>query len=82
MILRLGYEIEFKIPAPAAMVALLSVHPFRVVDLRAADELHITPAVQTESFIDSFGNRCSRFVAPNGALRMTNSNLDLRLRRA
>jgi transglutaminase-like putative cysteine protease len=75
MILRLGSEIDFEIPAPVAMVALLSVHPSRVVDLRAADELRITPALQTESFIDSFGNRCSRFVAPKGALRLTNSTL-------
>lgn len=48
MILRLGYEIEFEIPPPVAMVALLTVHPSRVVDLRAADKLHITPTLQTE----------------------------------
>lgn len=75
MILRLGYEIQFEIPAPVAMVALLSVHPSRVVDLRAPDEVHTEPSLQMEGFIDSFGNRCSRFVAQKGALRLSNSTL-------
>jgi transglutaminase-like putative cysteine protease len=75
MILRLGYEIEFEILAPVAMVALLNVHPSRVADLRVADKIHATPEVQMDSFIDSFGNRCSRFVAPQGKLRLTNSTL-------
>jgi transglutaminase-like putative cysteine protease len=73
MILRLGYEIEFEIPAPVAMVALLNVHPSRVADLRAPDELIVDPATPVESFLDSFGNRCTRFVAQQGALRLSNS---------
>jgi transglutaminase-like putative cysteine protease len=57
------------------MVALLSVHPSRAADLRAPDEVHAQPELQMESFIDSFGNRCSRFVAQKGALRLSNSTL-------
>ena len=75
MILRIGYDIQFEIPAPVTMVALLNVHPSRVADLRAPDELHSDPALHIESFPDSFGNRCSRFVAPQGALRLSNSTL-------
>ena len=75
MILRLGYDIEFEIPAPVAMVALLNVHPSRVADLRAPDELCVEPAAPVESFIDNFGNRCSRFLAQQGALRLSNSTL-------
>ena len=66
MILRLGYSIEFEIPAPVAMVALLNVHPSRSADLRAPDELNLDPPVPAETFIDSFGNRCARFVAQAG----------------
>src|SRR5271165_512332 len=73
MILRLGYEIEFEIPAPVAMVALLNVHPSRVADLRAPDELCVEPAAPVESFVDSFGNRCARLVAQAGALRLSTS---------
>ena len=40
MILRLGYDIQFEIvPASVPMVALLNVHPSRIADLRAPDEL-------------------------------------------
>jgi transglutaminase-like putative cysteine protease len=75
MILRLGYDIQFDIPSPVAMVALLNVHPSRVADLRAPDEISLEPASQVESYIDSFGNRCTRFVAQAGVLRLSNSTL-------
>jgi transglutaminase-like putative cysteine protease len=75
MILRLGYDIQFDIPSPVAIVALLNVHPSRVADLRAPDEVSVEPAAQTESYIDSFGNRCARFVAQAGTLRLSNSTL-------
>jgi transglutaminase-like putative cysteine protease len=75
MILRLGYDIQFEIPATIAMVTLLNVHPSRVEDLRAPDELCVEPAGRMESYIDRFGNRCNRFVAQAGALRLSNSTL-------
>jgi transglutaminase-like putative cysteine protease len=75
MILRLGYDIQFEFPAQAAMVALLHVHPSREADLRAPDEMRVEPRLKTESFIDTFGNRCTRFLAPMGALRLSNSTL-------
>ena len=73
MIIRLGYDIQFDIPAPVEMVALLNVHPSRVPDLREPDELCIEPATPLDCFIDSFGNRCTRFLAPQGILRLSNS---------
>lgn len=73
--LRLGYDIHFEIPAPVAMVALLNVHPSRAADLRTPDEVQIEPALPIESFLDSFGNRCTRFLAPKGTLRLHNETL-------
>jgi transglutaminase-like putative cysteine protease len=73
MILRLGYDIQFEIPAPVAIVALLNVHPSRAADLRAPDQLQLDPAIPSESYIDSYGNHCVRFFAPQGLLRLTNS---------
>ena len=75
MLIRLGYEIDFEIPAPVAMVAILSVHPSRVEDLRAPDELHTEPEIPVTSYYDKFGNRCFRFVAPQGTFRMRNATL-------
>ena len=57
------------------MVTLLSVHPSRMADLRAPDQLCIEPSVPIDAFLDSFGNRCNRFVAPQGTLRLSNSTL-------
>jgi transglutaminase-like putative cysteine protease len=75
MLIRLGYDIQFEIPAPVAMVALLNVHPSRTHNLLEPDELHVEPHIPITSYIDSFGNRCARFVAPQGHLRLSNSTL-------
>jgi transglutaminase-like putative cysteine protease len=75
MILRLGYDIQFDLPYPITVVAMLNVHPSRVADLRAPDEVSVEPGTPTESYIDTFGNRCTRFFAQSGALRLSNSTL-------
>jgi transglutaminase-like putative cysteine protease len=75
MILRLGYDIQFQIPSPVTMVAMLNVHPTRAADLRALDELQVAPGTYVESFLDTFGNRCARFVAQPGTLRLSNMTL-------
>jgi hypothetical protein len=60
MLIRLGYDIQFELPAAVAMVALLNVHPLRAHDLLEPDELTIEPNIPVTNYIDSFGNRCSR----------------------
>jgi transglutaminase-like putative cysteine protease len=75
LLIRLGYDIQFEIPATVAMVALLNVHPSRVPDLLEPDELQIEPRLDVTNYIDSFGNRCSRFVAPPGHLRLSCTTL-------
>ena len=75
MLIRLAYDIQFDNPAEVAMVTLLSVHPSRVADLVEPDELHVEPNIPVTSYIDSFGNRCTRFVAPAGPLRLKSTTL-------
>lgn len=58
-----------------AVVAVVNVHPSRAKDLLEPDEVQIFPAVTREDFLDSFGNRCVRFEAPGGTLRLHNSTL-------
>jgi transglutaminase-like putative cysteine protease len=77
MLIRLGYDIQFQLPSEVAVVALLNVHPSRSKDLLEPDELQTEPRIPTNSYIDSFGNRCVRFVAPPGWLRLSNSTLIL-----
>lgn len=68
------------------MVALLHVHPTVEPRLVTGDTLkveHVGPAgpnegtavLPVEEFIDNFGNRCSRFVAPAGAIRLSGKNI-------
>ena len=75
MRIRLGYRIELDISKPMAVVAVLNVHPSRVKDLLEPDEVQILPEVEVEGFTDLFGNRCVRFLAPEGTLRLSNSTL-------
>jgi transglutaminase-like putative cysteine protease len=75
MLIRLGFDIQFEVPSPVAMVALYHVHPTRRRDLREPDEPRITPIVCIDEYQDSFGNVCSRFVAPAGKLQLFNSTL-------
>jgi hypothetical protein len=75
MLIRLAYDIQFEIPSEVAMVALLHVHPSRIHDLLEPDELQTEPKLDVTSYFDSFGNRCVRFVAPQGPLRLSSSTL-------
>ncbi len=75
MLIRLGYDIRFDIAAPVPMTALLNVHPSRRHDLREPDRLRIEPEVPLEEYQDLFGNLSTRFVAPQGTIRLTNSTL-------
>jgi transglutaminase-like putative cysteine protease len=75
MLIRLGYDIEFELASPVAIVALLNVHPSREIDLLEPDELRVEPWVNLDRYLDRFGNRCTRFLAPAGRLRLWNRTL-------
>jgi transglutaminase-like putative cysteine protease len=75
MFIRLGFDIQFEIPNPVPIIALLHVHSTRRADLREPDVPRITPAVPITEYEDSFGNVCTRFVAPAGKLRLYHSTL-------
>jgi transglutaminase-like putative cysteine protease len=75
MLIRVGYDIQFDIPVAVPIVALLHVHPTRIADLREPDHLRINPVVPAEYYHDSFGNMCTRFVAPPGQLQLYNSTV-------
>ncbi len=70
MMIRLGYDIAFDTPSELAMVAMLYVHPSRAADLREPDMLETSAGVVQDEYIDGFGNRCARLLAPAGELRL------------
>ncbi len=85
MLLSSDFDIQFYLPAPAAVVALLHLHPSVEPLVRSGNELlveHLGFAstyegeqmrvpVPTTDYFDAFGNRCSRFIAPAGHLKVS-----------
>jgi transglutaminase-like putative cysteine protease len=69
MLIRIGYDIIFSLPAPTPMHLLLYVHPSRISRLRAPELLITEPYVPIEKFTDPFGNTCGRILAPAGQIR-------------
>jgi transglutaminase-like putative cysteine protease len=68
MLIRAGFEIGFTAPEPAAMVLMLYLHPSRAPTIRKPERLEVEPPVAVTDFIDEYGNRCGRIVAPAGRL--------------
>ena len=75
MRIRLGYDIQFDVPVPVPVVAMLHVHPSRAGALLEPDLLRIEPDLKQDQYVDSFGNLCTRFTAPAGRIRLWNSTL-------
>jgi transglutaminase-like putative cysteine protease len=71
MQIRLGYALEYEFAQPTPMIVTLHLHYTRVSDLVAPDTMIATPSVPCASYRDSYGNWCTRLVAPAGSLRLT-----------
>ncbi len=69
MLIKIGFDIEFELRGPTPMVLMLFVHPSRQDDLRQPEKLVVEPAVPVSYYIDLFGNRCARLLAPAGNVR-------------
>jgi transglutaminase-like putative cysteine protease len=70
MQIRVGYELVYWCPQPTPMILTLSIHYSRVSDLVTPDHLIVQPSLPVTQYRDSFGNWCSRIVAPTGRLRL------------
>jgi len=84
MLIRSEFAIEFNLPMDAPMIGLLRLHPsldarvrepetLTVEQLKLQSGSHAEVAVQ--EYVDTYGNRCSRFVAPAGYVRVSGSSL-------
>ena len=66
MRIRVGCELGFQFTQPTPLIAMLNEHYSRASDLELPDHLKTNPPVPIGSYRDSFGNWCSRLVAPPG----------------
>ena len=85
MLIRSEFDIQFDHPHPTPTVALLHLHPsverfvcagntLTVEHLGDAASPSVSTLVPSTEYRDVFGNRCTRFVAPAGRLRLTGSS--------
>src|SRR5580698_5403098 len=82
MLIKTEYDIQFHLPMPTPMVAVLHLHPSLEPRVRAGNELkveHIDRETKTDvavsEYRDVFGNRCTRFTTPAGAIRLSGMSI-------
>ena len=71
MKIRVGYELVYALPQPTPMILTLNVHYSRASDLVQPDHLRTYPSVPLTAYRDSFGNWCTRLVAPAGRFKIS-----------
>ncbi|NYF79254.1 transglutaminase-like domain-containing protein [Granulicella arctica] len=81
MLVKTEYDIQFQLAQPTAIVAMLHLHPSLESRVRSGNELlieQVDGAVKTtvpsQIYLDSFGNRCTRFMAPEGRIQLTGAS--------
>jgi transglutaminase-like putative cysteine protease len=85
MLIKSDFDIQFQLTHPTAMVAMLHLHPSLERYVRQGNVLvvenlgwGVSPGygelIGTQEYRDSYGNRCSRFVAPAGHLRLSGTS--------
>ena len=75
MIIRAGYDVAFHCQQETPMVLMLSVHPSRQADLLSEHIVRLSNDIASRDYLDSFGNVCTRLVAPPGLLEVRNQFL-------
>ena len=66
-----GCRIAYDCLQPTPMLLMVSPHPSREADLIGAHEVQFDPPIPWHHYTDSFGNICTRIVAPPGRLTLT-----------
>ncbi len=70
---RLASSATWQLP----MLLMLSVHPSRVPDLLAPEQMTFDPPIAARQYRDGFGNICTRIVAPPGRLTISGTSSPL-----
>lgn len=66
-----GCQITYDCPQPTPMLLMVSPHPSRDADLIGAAEMAFDQPVGARNYVDGFGNRCTRIIAPPGRLTIS-----------
>jgi transglutaminase-like putative cysteine protease len=72
MLIQAGFHIGFDCAGPTPMLLQLNVDPARVADLRSPDVISSDPPLPMSAYLDLYGNRVTRVVAPAGLVTFHN----------
>jgi transglutaminase-like putative cysteine protease len=73
--IKVGYELIYDCPQPTPMLLVLNIHYSRASDVVVPDHLTTNPSIPIAAYRDSFGNWCTRLVAPAGRLRIASTGV-------
>jgi transglutaminase-like putative cysteine protease len=73
MLIRVGHEISLTFLQPTATVLMLYLHPSRAATVRKPECLQIEPWTPLSEYLDLYGNRCGRILAPSGRVVFRNN---------
>ncbi|WP_102961353.1 transglutaminase-like domain-containing protein [Mangrovicella endophytica] len=66
MKIRAGFTLSYDCVQETPMLLVLNIHPSRRVDLLSDQVLSFDQPIEAWNYVDSFGNACTRIVAPPG----------------
>jgi transglutaminase-like putative cysteine protease len=76
LLIKSAYDIQFELLQPTPMVAMLQLYPSEDARIVVPQEFHVesladSAPIKVDEYLDVFGNRCSRFVAPVGMIKLS-----------
>lgn len=71
MQIRAGYDLIYRFAAPTPIMVMLNIRPERQDDLITPEIMTLDPPTPLSRYLDSFGNICTRLVAPAGPIRFS-----------
>jgi transglutaminase-like putative cysteine protease len=72
VLIRAGFNIAFECKVATPLLLMLHLHSERRVDLREPEKFTLYPEIPHRSYVDRYGNTCTRLVAPAGKLSIWN----------
>jgi transglutaminase-like putative cysteine protease len=73
MKIHIGFDLTYTFDGFTPMILMLNVHPSRRRELITPDVIRAMPARSITPYVDGFGNKCVRLLAPPGMLRLTSN---------
>lgn len=70
MLIRVGYVVGYVLNQPTAMVFMANLHDVHADDTIIAEKIAFSPDVPVRHYVDLFGNKCMRVLAPAGEIRI------------